>query len=152
MPQVQSIKRLHREGYTVSEIAESTKLSRPTVRKYIAMDDFNQPVPQENRRPSKLDPYKDLVISWLEEDRKAWHKQHHTAKRIYDRLLVEGGYTGICRPGGHMEGGAVTCTAWGHLSSTTVAIHLAPPTLTSCMDARCPSPKRPKNPSGSRLA
>jgi len=94
MPQVKSIRTMHREGHNITEIAEALKLSRPTVRKYLGMDDFSQPVPQEARRPSKLDPYKGTVMEWLEADRKVWRKQRHTAKRVFERLRDEAGYTG----------------------------------------------------------
>jgi len=94
MPQIQSIRRMHQDGYTVTEIAKTLKLSRPTVRKYVEIDDFNQPVPQEEKRPSKLDPYKEIVMGWLEEDKKVWKKQRHTAQRVYDRLKTETDYDG----------------------------------------------------------
>jgi transposase len=94
MPQIQSIRRMHNDGYSVSEIANATKLSRPTVRKYIEVDDFNQPTPAERKRPSKLDPYIDTILGWLEDDKKARRKQRHTAKRIYDRLRTEMGFAG----------------------------------------------------------
>ena len=94
MPQIQSIRRMHQDGYKIAEIAKTLKLSWPTVKKYIEMDDFNQPMPQEQRRPSKLDPYKEIVMTWLEEDKKVWRKQHHTALRVYDRLIAETDYTG----------------------------------------------------------
>lgn len=41
-----------------------------------------------------MDPYKDLIMSWLEADKKAPPKQRHTAKRIHDRLVEEYGFTG----------------------------------------------------------
>jgi transposase len=85
---------MHNDGYSVSEIAKSLKLSRPTVRKYIGTDDFSQPMPTKTKRPSKLDPYIEVILGWLEEDKKARHKQRHTAKRIFDRLLSETDYDG----------------------------------------------------------
>ena len=34
------------------------------------------------------------IQEWLDEDKKHWRKQHHTAQRIYERLVEEQGYTG----------------------------------------------------------
>ena len=35
-----------------------------------------------------------VIQEWLDEDKKHWRKQHHTAQRIYERLVEEQGYTG----------------------------------------------------------
>ena len=43
---------------------------------------------------SRLDPYKEYVAGMLEEDRYCYHKQRHTAKRIFERLRDEHGYDG----------------------------------------------------------
>ena len=45
-------------------------------------------------QPSKLDPFKPVIQEWLDEDKRHWCKQHHTAKRVYERLVEEHGYTG----------------------------------------------------------
>ncbi len=45
--------------------------------------------PAVAERPSKLDPYKAKIDSILAGDQKAWHKQRHTAKRIWERLRDE---------------------------------------------------------------
>ena len=48
------------------------------------------------KRP-KLDAFTDQINIWLAEDKGRPRKQHHTAKRIFDRLVAEceftGGYT-----------------------------------------------------------
>ena len=41
-----------------------------------------------------LDPFKETITKWLDEDKKHWIKQHHTARRIYERLVSEKGYKG----------------------------------------------------------
>ncbi len=56
--------------------------------------DFSEEPPIIIRRKSKMDPYKDIITEWLKEDKKHWWKQHHTAKRVYDRLVAEHGFTG----------------------------------------------------------
>ena len=45
------------------------------------------------RRP-KLDPFTGIIDRILEDDRTSHHKQRHTAKRIFDRLRDEYGFTG----------------------------------------------------------
>ena len=46
------------------------------------------------RRPSKLDPFLPIIHEILEHDRTVHRKQRHTAKRIFERLRDEHGYTG----------------------------------------------------------
>ena len=45
------------------------------------------------RRP-KLDAFTGIIDRILEDDRTSHHKQRHTAKRIFDRLRDEYGFTG----------------------------------------------------------
>lgn len=93
MSQINNIKDLHRCGYTISEISRKSGYTRKTVRKYLEMEDFS-PAPPTGAKPSILDPYKETINEWLKEDQKHWHKQHHTAKRVYDRLCQEQDYKG----------------------------------------------------------
>ena len=46
------------------------------------------------RTKPKLDPFLPVIHQILEEDKKAPRKQRHTAKRIFERLRDEHGYTG----------------------------------------------------------
>jgi transposase len=94
MTQVKNIRDMYHTGKSVAEIARSLKVSEPTVRKYVGKDDFNAPLPVKETRPSKLDPYKEVLTLWYEEDKVAWHKQRHTAQRAYDRLKEETGFDG----------------------------------------------------------
>ena len=76
----------------ISEIAKLTGYNRKTVTKYIDKDDFSPKPPEpaeEDEHPSKLDPYKPLIDSWLIADKKAPRKQRHTAKRVFRRLKDE---------------------------------------------------------------
>jgi transposase len=45
------------------------------------------------RRP-KLDGFTGIIDAWLEADRGVHRKQRHTAKRVFDRLREEHGFTG----------------------------------------------------------
>ncbi len=91
MDQIHHIRALYYEqGKNISEIATITGLNWKTVAKYVDMTDFNPPAPKPaGRLCPKLDPYKPLIDQWLEDDKKAPRKQHHTAKRVYTRLQQE---------------------------------------------------------------
>ena len=82
------------EGMSTREAARVFGLHRDTVRKMLAYS-----VPPGYRRQSaprrpKLDPYRGVIDRILEEDRSLPKKQRHTAKRIYERLRAEHGFTG----------------------------------------------------------
>ena len=94
MSQINDIRDLKQSGYRISEIHEKTGFDPKTIVKYLEKDDFSEEPPIIIRRKSKMDPYKDIITEWLEEDKKHWRKQHHTAKRVYDRLVAEHGFTG----------------------------------------------------------
>ena len=93
MDQIHHIRTLYYEqGYNISEIAAATGRDWKTVAKYIDMNDFNEPlsVPASERNfCPKLNPYKETIDSWLEEDKHHRRKQRHTATRVYDRLSKE---------------------------------------------------------------
>lgn len=81
------------KGRSLRSIARETGFDFRTVKKYAEKTDFNQ-VPKKRRgRPSKLDPYKPIIDTWLTEDLKRKPKQRHTAHRVYERLCCE--YEGV---------------------------------------------------------
>lgn len=95
MSTIATIRELYRNGASIAHIARKEGISEPTVRKYLAIKDFSPAVPQPRKaRPSILDPYKPLIDEWLDEDKRSWRKQRHTATRIYNRLKEETGYSG----------------------------------------------------------
>ena len=57
MPQVQSIRRLRRNGESVASIARKTHVSEPTVRKYLAKEDLSAVPSVRKPRASVIDPY-----------------------------------------------------------------------------------------------
>ena len=77
------------KGLSVSEIARETGHDQKTVRQYVNREDWNLLERQEEMTVSKLDPYKPVIDGWLEDDRKAGKKQRHTARRVYDRLMLQ---------------------------------------------------------------
>ena len=94
MSQINHIKDLSNCGYHISEISEKTGADPKTIRKYLSQNDFSPKPPIMEEKPSKLDPFKPIIQEWLGEDKKRWRKQHHTAQRVYERLVEEHGYIG----------------------------------------------------------
>lgn len=94
MSQINHIKDLNGCGYRISEISKKTGSDPKTIRKYLSQEDFSPTPPVVNERPSKLDPFKKIIQDWLREDQQHWRKQHHTARRIHERLKEECGFTG----------------------------------------------------------
>lgn len=79
---------------SLRHIARELKHSRKTVRK--AIMDPEVPTYKRKHPTGKpvTGPYLSIMKQWLEEDRSRPVKQRHTAKRIYDRLKDEYGFTG----------------------------------------------------------
>lgn len=94
MTDQERIRDLSARGLTATEIKDETGFSYPTIRKYLAKEDFSPMRPVKESRPSKLDPYKAEIDAMLEGDRRAYRKQRHTAKRVFDRLVDEHGFDG----------------------------------------------------------
>lgn len=94
MTQQMQIRGLAAKGLSPTEIKETTGFSYPTIRKYLAKEDFSPRRPVKKTADSILDPYKPLVAEMLEEDKDVHRKQRHTAKRIHRRLVDEHGFGG----------------------------------------------------------
>ncbi len=90
MDDIKYIKRMHDcEGVSVREIMRRTGYHYETVKKYLDMEDFNEPHNPPKELPSLLNPLKPRIDDWLTEDLKAPRKQRHTAERVYARLQKE---------------------------------------------------------------
>ena len=84
----------HIEGLSRREAARRFGIHRNTVRKMLA---FSVPPGYRRSKPParpKLDPFTPIIDQILETDRSAPPKQRHTAKRIYERLRDEHGFSG----------------------------------------------------------
>ena len=82
------------EGMSIREAARVFGLHRDTVRKMLM---YSVPPGYRRERPPrrpKLEPYTGVIDRILDEDLSLPKKQRHTAKRIYDRLRDEYGFTG----------------------------------------------------------
>ena len=94
MTQINLIRDLAKSGYKISEIHEITKLDPKTITKYLEKDDFSPTPPIKIGRSSIVAPFHEKILDYLEADKKLWGKQRHTAKRIFERLRDEEGYSG----------------------------------------------------------
>ena len=82
------------EGRSEREVAREFGLARETVRKMLR---HSLPSGYRRKEPAKrpkLGPWLGVIDSILEEDKQRPAKQRHTAKRIFDRLRAEYGFTG----------------------------------------------------------
>ncbi len=88
--EINKIKDMYYEKhYSVTFISRSMKISKSTLYKYLKSYNFSPGITIKHNSKNKSLPYKDIVVSYLEEDRKHHHKQRHTARRAYDRLKEE---------------------------------------------------------------
>ena len=90
------IRRLRLDGISQRQIASRLHISRNTVKKYWDGDSVPWERKEYSREASVITPEViSFVRSCLDEDAHCRNKkQHHTAKRIYDRLVEELGFTG----------------------------------------------------------
>ena len=82
------------DGMSKRAAAAHFNISRDTVEKALAFS-----VPPGYRRTApikrpKLDGFTEIINAWLDGDKTVHRKQRHTAKRIFDRLRDEHGFTG----------------------------------------------------------
>ena len=86
MTQIEMVKELQAKGFGPVEISSRLRIDRKTVRKYMEQEDFSPSRSQTRVMVSNLDPYKETILSWLDEDKRNRYKQRHTAKRVHQRL------------------------------------------------------------------
>jgi len=97
MAQLEHIRKLyHLEGKSIREISRITGHHRDTIAKYLNADSSDPPryrLSKAKEHPV-LGPYIPIINEILETDKTRHRKQRHTARRIYERLQDEYGYTG----------------------------------------------------------
>ncbi len=82
------------DGLSGRAIARDFGISRDSVSKMLT---YSEPPGYQRTAPikrPKLDAFTDQIDLWLAEDKQRPRKQRHTAKRVFDRLRVECGFTG----------------------------------------------------------
>ena len=83
-----------RDGMSERAAARHFGISRESVKKMLCFSvppGYRRTAPV--RRP-KLDGFSEIIDQWLKEDLKQLRKQRYTAKRIFDRLRAEHGFSG----------------------------------------------------------
>lgn len=96
----EQIRRLDAEGVSARQIARDLGVSRESVAKYVAEQDFSPRPAVVHRRPggSVIAEHAATIDGWLADDAKRPRKQRHTAQRVFDRLVAECGYEGSYSP------------------------------------------------------
>ena len=91
---IAEIRRRHLvNGESVSSIARSLQLSRPTVRKAIKAS--AEPVYHRKDQPARmLGGFKAQLEQWLDVESRLPRRQRRTAQRLFEGLLAEG-YGGL---------------------------------------------------------
>ncbi len=82
------------EGMSRRQAAKHFNISRDSVAKMVS---YSTPPGYQRRSPirrPKLDAFVSTIEHWLDEDLKVPRKQRHTARRVFDRLRDECGFTG----------------------------------------------------------
>ena len=95
MVTIESIRKMYlREGRSIREISRTLGVSRQSVRKAVHGDVKRSYTMSKPRSCPVMDPYRDVILAWLESDREAPPKQRHTARHVFDRLREECGFEG----------------------------------------------------------
>ena len=90
------IRRAHRDGMSIREIARTFHHSRHKIRKIVHGDE-SEPGSYPRRKQQaapKLGAFHDRILEILKQDEDAPPKQRHTAMRIFERLRDEETYVG----------------------------------------------------------
>ena len=96
----ESIRTLDSQGVAGREIARQLGISRDAVSKYAGLQDYSPRPIAAVARPggSVLTGFEQIIEQWLGEDQRRPRKQRHTAKRVFDRLVVEHAFVGTYSP------------------------------------------------------
>jgi transposase len=79
----------HRDGLPIREIKRRTGLSRNTIRKYLASNVVEPKYPAR-KSASKLDPYAEMLASWLTRESKQSRKRRRNLKQLHRDLVALG--------------------------------------------------------------
>lgn len=95
MVDIEFIRKKHLvDGWSIRQLSRQLHLARQTVRKTLSSAEPPQYHLTKPRPCPTIGPFADTIRAWLDQDRLAPAKQRHTARRIYDRLVEEYGFSG----------------------------------------------------------
>jgi transposase len=89
-----AIRRAHRDGMSIREIARTFHHSRYKIRQILEQSEPVPPLQTRNRLAPVLGALHPVIDQILADDQQAPPKQRHTAKQVFRRLRDERGYTG----------------------------------------------------------
>src|SRR5574337_1938306 len=119
MAMIGKVRRMRfRENKTVREIARATSLSRNTVRKYLRVEQLDEPKYRRAAAATKLTPFREAVVQALEADARRPKRERRTARALHEELRAAGyggGYsrlTDFMRAWRHDHGQAPKTTAF----------------------------------------
>src|SRR5437867_6224117 len=91
MAMIGKVRRMHfRENKTVREIARATSLSRNTVRKYLRVEQVDEPRYRRAAAPTKLTPFHEAVVQALKADARRPKRERRTARALHEELKAAG--------------------------------------------------------------
>src|ERR1700679_309541 len=90
-----AIRRAHRDGMPIKQIAREFRHSRNTIRKILKQSQPNPLPATRDRTAPVLGPFHAIIDQILVDDQNAPPKQRHTAAQIFRRIRDEHGYRGI---------------------------------------------------------
>jgi transposase len=97
MAMIGKVRRMHfRENKTVREIARATSLSRNTVRKYLRVEQVDEPRYRRGVMPTKLTPFHEAIVQALKVDARRPKRERRTARALHKELKAagyDGGYS-----------------------------------------------------------
>lgn len=85
------------KGCSYSEITKRMNRDPRTVKKYAEMEDFSASKVKQKRKAKVMDPVKHILDQWLKEDLTKKKKYRRTAKRMFEMLKEQFGFTGSDR-------------------------------------------------------
>ena len=80
-------------GHSLSKISRDTGHSRNTIRKAL-QSEIQSYKPRKSQSLPRLGPFSQIIEQWLVADKDQPKKQRHTARRVYNRLVTEFGFSG----------------------------------------------------------
>ncbi|MFO1332627.1 MAG: IS21 family transposase [Rubrivivax sp.] len=91
MAMIGKVRRMHfRQSKTVREIARATSLSRNTVRKYLRIEQVDEPTYRRTAAPTKLTPFHEAIEQALKVDARRPKRERRTARMLHDELKTAG--------------------------------------------------------------
>jgi transposase len=95
MVDIEYIRKKHLvEGWSIRKISRNLGVSRQSVRKALNSSE----IPKYNLSKAKpcpvMEPYKDIILEWLEQDKLQPKKQRLTAHQIYQQLVAQFEFAG----------------------------------------------------------